>query len=60
MCQQFIEAVLVDEIGGRHLAGFLGDGVRPFDQIGDGTALEVASAKPGKGVTHLTYRLNRG
>ncbi len=58
-CQQFIAAGLVNEIRIHLVPVFLGGGVRLFDQIGGGMALEVASVQPGNGVTHLTYRMNR-
>jgi dihydrofolate reductase len=57
VCQQFIEAGLVDEISIHLVPVFLGGGVRLLDHLSP-KQFEVSSVRTGNGVTHLTYRLN--
>lgn len=56
VCQQFIEAGLVDEITIHLVPVFLGGGVRLFDHLSQ-TEFECTNVRRGHGVTHLTYRL---
>jgi dihydrofolate reductase len=58
VCQQFIEAGLVDEISIHLVPVFLGGGVRLFDRLSP-KQFECTGVRIGNGVTHLTYRLNR-
>jgi dihydrofolate reductase len=58
VCQQFIEAGLVDEISIHLVPVFLGDGVRLFDHLSQ-KQFECTGVRAGNGVTHLTYHLNR-
>jgi dihydrofolate reductase len=58
VCQQFIEAGLVDEISVHLVPVFLGGGVRLFDHLSP-MQFECTGIRAGNGVTHLTYRLNR-
>jgi dihydrofolate reductase len=58
VCQQFIAKGLVDEVVVHLVPVFLGDGVRLFDHIGGGLQFEIAGAKPGNGVVHLSFRMN--
>jgi dihydrofolate reductase len=58
VCQQFLNAGLVDEISIHLVPVFLGGGVRLFDHLAP-AQFECVSIQPGNGVTHLTYRLSR-
>jgi dihydrofolate reductase len=56
VCQQFINAGLVDEISIHLVPVLLGGGVRLFDGLVP-MQFECVRVQPGNGVTHLTYRL---
>jgi dihydrofolate reductase len=58
VCQQFINAGLVDEITIHLVPVFLGGGVRLFDSLVP-RQFACTNVRQGNGVTHLTYTLTK-
>ena len=58
--QQYLRLGAIDEIQLHVLPLLLGDGLRPFDDLGDARpTLEQLESAAGDGVTHLRYRVTR-
>jgi len=56
--QQYLAAGLLDELELHVVPVLLGDGARPFDNLGDAKVqLEQVRAVEAPGVTHLKYRV---
>jgi dihydrofolate reductase len=61
VAQQYLAAGLIDEMQINLVPVLLGDGARLFENLpGTPPALEVVDTVAAPGVTHLSYRLDRG
>jgi dihydrofolate reductase len=58
--RQYLRAGLVDQIDVSLAPVLLGEGERPFGDLDPGIELEQIRSVEAPGVTHLTYRVNRG
>ena len=58
--RQYLRAGLLDQLDVSIAPIVLGGGERPFDDLDPGIGLEQVRAVEAPGVTHITYRVDRG